>query len=181
MGPDSRADRHQGRRRPHGPRQLPGSAPRAAAVGWQAWNRAANFAAQNNVELDDAMAWVDRSIGMNRNFANLRTKALILEKGQRGRSRKAARGCHGHRNRGGAEYVRLPAHRRGRSTRPSPSSTGTSRRTRSRGTPTTVWRRRTQRRATRRSGRVYTKALNMTTDPAQKTRITAAIDALKKS
>ena len=48
--------------------------------GWQAWNRAANFAAQNNVELDDAMAWVDRSIGMNRNFANLRTKALILEK-----------------------------------------------------------------------------------------------------
>ena len=48
--------------------------------GWQAWNRAANFAAQNNVELDDAMAWVDRSIGMNRNFANLRTKALIPSK-----------------------------------------------------------------------------------------------------
>jgi hypothetical protein len=48
--------------------------------GWQAWSQAANWAAQNNIDLDDAMAWVDRSISMNRNFANLRTKALVLEK-----------------------------------------------------------------------------------------------------
>ena len=48
--------------------------------GWQGWNQAANFAAQNNVDLDDATAWVDRSIGMNRNFTNLRTKALVLTK-----------------------------------------------------------------------------------------------------
>lgn len=48
--------------------------------GWQGWNQAANFAAQNGVELDDATAWVDRSIGMNRNFTNLRTKALVLAK-----------------------------------------------------------------------------------------------------
>ena len=48
--------------------------------GWQGWNQAANWAAQNDVDLDDALAWADRSIGMNRNFANLRTKALVLTK-----------------------------------------------------------------------------------------------------
>lgn len=48
--------------------------------GWQGWNQAANWAAQNNLDLDDALAWADRSIGMNRNFANLRTKALVLTK-----------------------------------------------------------------------------------------------------
>jgi hypothetical protein len=48
--------------------------------GWQGWNQAANWAAQNEVELDEALAWADRSIGMNRNFANLRTKALVLTK-----------------------------------------------------------------------------------------------------
>jgi hypothetical protein len=46
--------------------------------GWQGWNQAANWAAQNSLDLDDATAWVDRSIGMNRNFTNLRTKALVL-------------------------------------------------------------------------------------------------------
>ncbi|MGZ8867691.1 MAG: DUF2911 domain-containing protein [Thermoanaerobaculia bacterium] len=48
--------------------------------GWQGWNQAANWAAQNDIELDAAMGWVDRSIGMNRNFNNVRTKALILSK-----------------------------------------------------------------------------------------------------
>jgi tetratricopeptide (TPR) repeat protein len=48
--------------------------------GWQGWNQAANWAAQNGIDLDDAMAWADRSIAMNRNFANLRTKALVLTK-----------------------------------------------------------------------------------------------------
>lgn len=48
--------------------------------GWQGWNQAANWAAQNGLELDDALQWADRSIGMNRNFANLRTKALVLTK-----------------------------------------------------------------------------------------------------
>jgi hypothetical protein len=48
--------------------------------GWQGWNQAANWAAQNGIDLDDAMAWVDRSIGMNRNFTNLRTKSLVLAK-----------------------------------------------------------------------------------------------------
>ena len=48
--------------------------------GWQGWNQAANWAAQNSIDLDDATAWADRSIGMNRNFTNLRTKALVLTK-----------------------------------------------------------------------------------------------------
>lgn len=48
--------------------------------GWQGWNQAANWAATNDIELDDALAWADRSIGMNRNFTNLRTKALVLSK-----------------------------------------------------------------------------------------------------
>jgi hypothetical protein len=57
--------------------------------GWQGWNQAANWAAQNAIDLDDATAWVDRSIAMNRNFTNLRTKALIAEK--RGNDTEAAK------------------------------------------------------------------------------------------
>jgi hypothetical protein len=48
--------------------------------GWQGWNQIATWAAQNSIDLDDALAWADRSIGMNRNFTNLRTKALVLRK-----------------------------------------------------------------------------------------------------
>jgi hypothetical protein len=48
--------------------------------GWQGWNQAANWAAQNGIDLEDALLWADRSIGMNRNFTNLRTKALVLTK-----------------------------------------------------------------------------------------------------
>lgn len=48
--------------------------------GWQAWNQVANWAAQNDIDLDDALGWADRSININRNFVNLRTKALVMEK-----------------------------------------------------------------------------------------------------
>ncbi|MEO8398516.1 MAG: DUF2911 domain-containing protein [Ignavibacteriaceae bacterium] len=48
--------------------------------GWQAWNQAANYAIQNNIMADDAMKWVDKSIGINRNFTNLMTKASLEEK-----------------------------------------------------------------------------------------------------
>jgi hypothetical protein len=48
--------------------------------GWQGWNQAANWAAQNGIDLEDALAWADRSVNMNRNFTNLRTKALVLTK-----------------------------------------------------------------------------------------------------
>jgi len=47
---------------------------------WQGWNQAANYCLQNDVNLEEAMTWVDRSITMNRNFNNLRVKAGLLEK-----------------------------------------------------------------------------------------------------
>ena len=47
---------------------------------WQPWNQAANYALQNNLDLDEALGWVDHSINMNKNFQNLWTKANILEK-----------------------------------------------------------------------------------------------------
>ncbi|HUP65380.1 MAG TPA: DUF2911 domain-containing protein, partial [Thermoanaerobaculia bacterium] len=44
---------------------------------WQRWNQAAAWVAQNGTDLDRAMTWADRSIAINENFQNLRTKALI--------------------------------------------------------------------------------------------------------
>ncbi|MEO8349986.1 MAG: DUF2911 domain-containing protein, partial [Acidobacteriota bacterium] len=47
--------------------------------GWQGWNGAAAYAMRNKVNLDEALTWADRSISMQENFTNLRTKAGILE------------------------------------------------------------------------------------------------------
>jgi tetratricopeptide (TPR) repeat protein len=47
---------------------------------WQGWNQAANWCARNDVNLDEAVTWADRSISMQKTFPNLRTKALLLEK-----------------------------------------------------------------------------------------------------
>lgn len=47
---------------------------------WQGWNQAANYALRNDVSLDEAMQWADRSIQINENFTNLRTKAALVEK-----------------------------------------------------------------------------------------------------
>ena len=47
---------------------------------WQGWNQAASWCARNDVTTDEAMAWADRSISMQKTFANLRTKAMLLEK-----------------------------------------------------------------------------------------------------
>jgi len=47
---------------------------------WQAWNRAADYALRNGGDLSEATEWAERSIAMNRNFQNLRTKAAIAEK-----------------------------------------------------------------------------------------------------
>jgi tetratricopeptide (TPR) repeat protein len=47
---------------------------------WQGWNQAANYCAQNGVNLDEANKWADASIAINPTFANLRTKALLVEK-----------------------------------------------------------------------------------------------------
>lgn len=47
---------------------------------WQPWNQAANYCLQNQVNLDEAMTWIDRSIGINENFANVNTKSRLLAK-----------------------------------------------------------------------------------------------------
>jgi len=46
---------------------------------WQGWNQAAAYCMRNKVNLDEALTWADRSISMQENFNNLRTKAGILE------------------------------------------------------------------------------------------------------
>jgi len=48
--------------------------------GWQAWNQAAQWELQHDGDLGQAMQWADKSIGTAKTFANLRTKAAILEK-----------------------------------------------------------------------------------------------------
>ncbi len=48
--------------------------------GWAAWNQAALYALQNNLDLDEALALVDQSLKWNSNFTNQTTKALILKK-----------------------------------------------------------------------------------------------------
>jgi hypothetical protein len=45
---------------------------------WQPWNQAAATLVASKVHLDEALVWVDRSIGMNRNFANVQTKSRLL-------------------------------------------------------------------------------------------------------
>jgi hypothetical protein len=41
-------------------------------------NSAARFAVDNKLYLKEAMEWSDRSIALNKNFFNLRTKAELL-------------------------------------------------------------------------------------------------------
>ena len=48
--------------------------------GWQGWNGAAQWLVSNGGDLDLAMTWVDKSIGLQENGANLMTKAAILDK-----------------------------------------------------------------------------------------------------
>lgn len=47
---------------------------------WQGWNQAAAWCLLNDVDLDQSLAWADQSIKTQATFANLRTKADILEK-----------------------------------------------------------------------------------------------------
>jgi len=45
---------------------------------WQGWNQAANYCYQNGIMLEQAVAWADRSIQINKNVTNTFTKAVIL-------------------------------------------------------------------------------------------------------
>ncbi len=47
---------------------------------WQGYNQAADYCIRNNVHLDMASAWVERSIRIQKNFSNVNTKASLLEK-----------------------------------------------------------------------------------------------------
>lgn len=46
---------------------------------WQGHNQAAAYCIQNNIHLDDASAWIEKSISIQKNFTNLTTKAKLLE------------------------------------------------------------------------------------------------------
>ncbi|MCP3964659.1 MAG: DUF2911 domain-containing protein [bacterium] len=47
---------------------------------WQGWNQAAQYNLANDMNLEEAVAWADRSIGIQETFNNLSTKAQLLEK-----------------------------------------------------------------------------------------------------
>jgi hypothetical protein len=53
----------------------------------QGWSQAAAYCAQNQLNQEEAMAWVDKSIGMNANFNNLSTKSQLLR--QTGKTQEA--------------------------------------------------------------------------------------------
>ena len=48
---------------------------------WQGWNQAAQYSLTNDMNLEEAMQWADRSIQAQENFNNLSTKAQLLAKG----------------------------------------------------------------------------------------------------
>jgi DUF2911 family protein len=50
------------------------------AVRWQTPYQAANYCIQNNTCLDEASRWLDASLALQENFANLRAKAMLLAK-----------------------------------------------------------------------------------------------------
>ncbi len=46
---------------------------------WQPWNQAANYCIQNKFNYDEALTWIDRSIGINTNAQNQSTKIILLK------------------------------------------------------------------------------------------------------
>ena len=47
---------------------------------WQGHNQAAAYCIKNNIHLDVARTWIDKSIGIQKNFTNLTTKSKLLDK-----------------------------------------------------------------------------------------------------
>jgi tetratricopeptide (TPR) repeat protein len=45
---------------------------------WQPWNQAAMYCLQNNINHEEALQWVERSINMNENLTNLFVKSRLL-------------------------------------------------------------------------------------------------------
>nr|WP_321236166.1 DUF2911 domain-containing protein [uncultured Psychroserpens sp.] len=53
-----------------------------AGFGWRGHMQAANFCLQNDINLDEAMTWIDNSIASSKGFSNLQVKAgLLFKKG----------------------------------------------------------------------------------------------------
>lgn len=52
-----------------------------SGFGWQGYQQAAAFCLQNNISLDEGEKWIDRSLAIQKTFANLQTKSryLIIE------------------------------------------------------------------------------------------------------
>ena len=57
---------------------------------WQGFFQAAQYCLQENINLDEALGWVDRSIQAEERFANLQLKSQILEKKADAAGAKAA-------------------------------------------------------------------------------------------
>jgi len=51
-----------------------------AGFTWRGYMQAANYCLQNDTNLEEAMAWIDQSIGMSSGFSNLQVKAGLLAK-----------------------------------------------------------------------------------------------------
>jgi hypothetical protein len=63
----------------------------SAQYSWTGWDDAATWCADNKTNLDEALAWEDRSIQMEERFENLMTKARILDELTRPTESAAAR------------------------------------------------------------------------------------------
>jgi len=57
----------------------------------EAWSGAAGWCLRNDVNLDEALVWVDRSLALKETYAGLRTKAGLLEKKGDAKSAEALR------------------------------------------------------------------------------------------
>ncbi|WP_271782193.1 DUF2911 domain-containing protein [Aquimarina algiphila] len=54
-----------------------------AGFGWRGHMQAANYCLQNDVNPEEAMAWIDKSINASKGFSNLQVKAgLLMKKGK---------------------------------------------------------------------------------------------------
>ncbi|WP_298902579.1 DUF2911 domain-containing protein [uncultured Psychroserpens sp.] len=54
-----------------------------AGFGWRGHMQAASYCAQNNINLEEAMVWIEKSIANSKGFSNLAVKAqLLANKGQ---------------------------------------------------------------------------------------------------
>lgn len=150
--------------------------------GWQGWNQAANWALQNNLDLDEALLFSERSLARGRNFTNLRTRADIVEKRGQADEAKALRAeamevateaevnTYGYQLLGQQKVDEAIAIFL-KNTKDHPESWNTF------DSLAEAYGVKGDR---KKAIEYYTKALGMTNDPAQKTRITAAIEQLKR-